>query len=321
MDGMHEVIRAFLRHSFAIDAERTGRMSTGVGGDTYRVCSPQGDLVFKIVKGDDINHPEREAGLCAFLRQRDLPVSEFLPGTDGKLTQRWHDGRVCHLQRLIPGETFAMNAAPDWFMAESPKLLAHIHDALDAYPDLPEGIGAGFFAHMTPESVLHSYRASLATAQERGEEDVCEALNTRIRLAERHLRWRIDPAPLTRVNTHGDYTVNQILCHGGRIAGVIDWTSACVHPAVWELTRSYFYAAPECADGGWSEARLARYVRAYDAMRPLKAADHAAVLDVYLYQLLVCDYYAQYLHAAPYEAAEFRQQADFATRVLTHAFC
>lgn len=204
-------------------------------------------------------------------------------------------------------------------MGEAPRLLARIHNALDSHPALPEGIGAGFFTHMTPESALRSYRTSLTTAKERGEEDICEALNTRIRLAEKHIGWRVDPAPLSRVNTHGDYTINQILCEAGRITGVIDWTSACVHPIVWELTRSYFYAAPECAGGGWDEARFAAYVSAYDALRPLPAADRAALMDVYIYQLLVCDYYAQYLHAAPHEASEFRQQADFATRVLTHA--
>ena len=57
---------------------------------------------------------------------------------------------------------------------------------------------------------------------ERAEEDVCEALNTRIRLASKHIRWRIDPAALTCVNTHGDYTVNQLLCAEGRITGIID---------------------------------------------------------------------------------------------------
>ena len=313
---MQEQIRTFLHHTYAIDVNAVSRMTTGVGGDTFRVGSAQGNFVFKIVKGDDINHPEREAALCTFLRQRGLPVSDFHPGSDGQLTQRWPDGRVCHLQGLIPGSTFPMNAAPDWFLDESPRLLARIHNALAGHPPLPEGIGAGFFAHMTPENALHSYQASLALASQRGEEDVCEAITTRIRLAERHASWRIDPAPLSRANTHGDFTVNQILCADGRITGVIDWTSACVHPVVWELTRSYFYASPECAGGQCDESRLQAYVNAYDTLRPLRAADRAAIMDVYLYQLLACDYYAQYLHAAPHEAAEFRQQADFATQVL-----
>lgn len=316
---MEQQVIPFLAQRYGLDAKGCERMTTGVGGDTFRIRAASGDFVFKIVKTDDINHPEREAELCDYLCRRGLPASEFIADVLGGLAASWPDGRICHLQRLLPGRPLAMNAAPDWFMAESPRLLARIHTALESHPALPEGIGTGFFTHMTPESALRSYRTSLSLAAARGEGDVCEALHCRIRLAERHIGWRIDPAPLTRVNTHGDYTVNQILCQADRVTGVIDWTSACVHPAVWELTRSYFYAAPECKGGGYDEARFAAYVSAYDTLRPLSSADRNALLDVYLYQLLVCDYYAQYLHAAPHEAAEFRQQADFATKVLTHA--
>lgn len=316
---MEKAIPAFLAQQYGLDATHVGRMTTGVGGETFRIDAAEGSFVFKIVKADDINHPEREAELCAFLRERDIPASEFLPDRAGSLIARWTDGRVCHLQRLFPGKPFAMNDAPDWFMAESPLLLSRLHAALREHPPLPEGIGADFFAHMTPEAALRSYRESQAMAAQRGEEAVCEALQSRIRLATRCASWRIDPAGLTCTNTHGDFTLNQILCERGKITGVIDWTSACVHPVVWELTRSYFYAAPECADGSHDAARFAAYTGAYERVAPLTQHDRAQLMDVYLYQLLVCDYYRQYLHAAPHEAAEFLQQADFATRVLVKA--
>ena len=316
---MESLIRTFLQEVYHLNAYRIARMTTGVGGDTFRVNTGDGAFVFKIVRADSINHPEREAGLCDFLLHRGLPVSQFCATTGGQLTASWPDGRTCHLQRLIPGRNFAMNTAPDWFMAESPVLLARLHTALADHERFPEGIGTGFFAHMTPENALHSYRASLDLARSRGEDAVCEALCLRIHLAEKRATWRIDPSPLTYVNTHGDYTVNQILCDDGRITGVIDWTSACVHPVVWELTRSYFYAAPECAQGRYDPRRFNNWVNAYDNLCPLSSADRSAILDVYLYQLLVCDYYAQYLHAALHEAAEFLQQADFATAVLRHA--
>lgn len=313
---MESMIKAFLNAEYGLSVQSLRRMSTGVGGDTFRVEAASGAYVFKIVKGDSINHPEEEARLCAFLRTRGIPASEFLPDRHGNLTAQWSDGRICHLQRLIDGRPFGMNAAPAWFLRESANLLGNIHTALREYPRLPEGIGAGFFTHMTPENALRSYRSSLQLARERSEHAVCEALLLRIRLAEKHAAWRIDPTPLTCVNTHGDFTVNQIICRDNHISGVIDWTSACVHPAVWELTRSYFYAAPECSNGGFDESGFRDYISAYEAVTPLNCDDHAMLLDVYLYQLLVCDYYAQYLHAAPHEAPEFLQQADFATRVL-----
>lgn len=315
---MDSHICTFLRQNYGVNVSMLSRMTTGVGGDTFRVNTDAGSFVFKIVKDDSINHPEHEADICTFLLGCGMPVSEFLATADGKLTARWPDGRICHLQRLLPGHSFALNTAPDWFMAESPALLARLHNVLSDYQRLPDGIGRSFFTHMTPEKALHSYRSSLILARSRREEAVCEALSLRIRLAEKYATWRIDPSSLTCVNTHGDYTVNQILCDDGHITGIIDWTSACVHPVVWELTRSYFYAAPECVRGGHDAQRFSDWVNAYDRLRPLTSADRSALMDVYLYQLLVCDYYAQYLHAAPHEASEFLQQADFATLVLRH---
>lgn len=316
---MEKQIKAFLSKSYGLDVHNLHRMTTGVGGDTFRADTHTDSYVFKIVKADDINHPELEATLCQALRARDIPVSEFLPNMCDWLVTPWDDDRLCHLQRFVDGQNFAMNTAPDWFMAESPLLLARIHQALADLPPLPEGIGAGFFTHMTPERAIQSYEYSLAIARERGEDDVANSLQLRIRAAEKIRNWRIDPSRLSCCNTHGDYTVNQILCKDGTIRAVIDWTSACVHPVVWELTRSFFYAAPECAAGSFSEARLADQLAAYTSIMPLNSYDREHLLDVYLYQLAVCDYYSQYLHAAPHERSEFRQQADFATKVLAHA--
>lgn len=315
---MENSIRQFMLDIYGFSPKDVSRMTTGVGGDTFRVKADDNAFVFKIVKADSISHPEREADLCAFLQQNGLPVSQFVPTLDGRLIVSWPDGRISHLQRLIPGKNFAMNTAPEWLMREAPLLLARIHAALAAYPSLPEGIGAGFFTHMTPEYAIHSYRTSLEIARQRRCEDVCNSLTLRISLAEKYRNWRIDPAKLTYVNTHGDYTLNQILCDNNRITGVIDWTSACVHPAVWEITRSYFYAAPECARGGFSTERFDAWMNAYSTVQPLSPADRSSTLDVYLYQLLVCDYYSQFLHAGQHEAAEFLQQADFATSVLRH---
>lgn len=316
---MDNELSRFLSREYGLEAQSIRRMTTGVGGDTYRVDTSSGSCVFKIVKADAINHPEQEAALCRYLREQGIPASEFLPNRRGALTSAWDGSRICHLQRFVDGEHYPMNTAPDWLLAESPRLLARIHRALTDFPALPEGIGAGFFTHMTPDAALHSYRQSLTTAREHGEEDVAQSILTRMKVVEKTRSWRIDPARLTCRSTHGDFTVHQILCRDDQVRAVIDWTSACVHPVVWELVRSYFYAAPECAGGGFDEARLTAQCDAYGSIAPLSEYDRAHLLDVYLYQLAVCDYYGQYLHAAEHERAEFRQQADFATRVLERA--
>lgn len=110
---MEQQIAAFLAVRYGIDAQSISRMTTGVGGDTFRIRASSGDYVFKIVKNDGINHPEREAELCGYLRKHGVPASEFIPDEQGGLATFWQDGRVCHLQRLLAGHPLSMNAAPD----------------------------------------------------------------------------------------------------------------------------------------------------------------------------------------------------------------
>ena len=100
---------------------------------------------------------------------------------------------------------------------------------------------------MTPENALHSYENTLVIARNNGDKQIEADLLYRIDLMKRFPKYDFDLNRLTCVNTHGDFFISQLICGVDRINAVIDWTTACVHPAVWEIMRSYVYAAPECA--------------------------------------------------------------------------
>lgn len=311
----HAKIMSKLKDSYGLEVSAMAPMSLGVGGDTYRVTAAQGEFVYKIMEADTMNHPAGEPKLCAYLLDRGIPVSIFVRNREG----RWItpiEGRISHLQEYIRGRTFPMNGTPEWFMAESPKLLAGIHNALRAFPPLPVGIGSNFFRYMTPDRGKTSYHASLEKAAARGETGILEDLRYRLEILEYIRDWHFDISRLTCRNTHGDFTVNQILCGEDRINAVIDWTSACVHPVIWEITRSFFYADPSCREGCFDESRFAAYISAYTALAPLNEYDRANMLKLFYYQLAVCDYYAQYLDAPEEKKGEFLQQARFATSIL-----
>lgn len=110
---MDNELSRFLSREYGLEAQSIRRMTTGVGGDTYRVDASSGSCVFKIVKADAINHPEQEAALCRYLREQGIPASEFLPNRRGALTSAWDGSRICHLQRFVDGEHYPMNAAPE----------------------------------------------------------------------------------------------------------------------------------------------------------------------------------------------------------------
>lgn len=164
-------------------------------------------LVLKFPATSEINHPELEPELCAFLRKNGIPAGDFVKNRAGSCISLDRSGRMFTLQRHLPRQTLEWNSATETVLLESAELLGKIHSVLRNYPVLPEGIGAGFFAHMTPQRALTSYRSSLATAIRRGDSEIADELEWRIGLMERFPAWTFDLNRLTLCNAHGDYFI------------------------------------------------------------------------------------------------------------------
>ena len=309
-----------LSRHYGLHALHARHAPTGAGSDTWFVRCTEGDFVLKFPACGALDHPEAEPELCAFLRAHGVPACAFLKNSAGRYLSQDDGGRMFTVQRRFPGTTPDWNTASEALLLESAELLGKIHTVLQAYPALPEGIGAGFFARMTPQRAPDSYRRSLAIALRLGDAESAAELEWRIGLMERFPAWRFDLNRLTCRNTHGDYFISQFLCEDGHLTAVIDWTAACVHPVIWELMRSFVYAAPCCADGSIDRQLLARCVHAYCRYGMLNDYDLENLERLYLYQIAVCDYYGQYYASTAANRHVYLQQAQHATRLLRQAF-
>lgn len=307
------MFEALLKNEYGLHLQAAQHAALGAGSDTWFLTCSEGDFVMKFPAVSSINHPELEPELCAFLRQRGIPACDFLKNRhDTYLTE--NQGRVFTLQRMLPGQTPGWNTAGETLLLSFADMLGRIHAALVDYPPLPEGIGPGFFQTMTPERALEFYRHSLVLAAD--DEQTADEIRWRMALMQRMPAMTFDLNRLTRCNTHGDYFISQLLCEDGRLTAVIDWTTACIHPAIWELTRCYAYAAPECTGGQWNMDVFRRYVQAYARHAPLNAYDQEQLLRLYGYQIAVCDYYGQYYASTASNREIYLQQARLATRLL-----
>ena len=305
-----------LQAQYGLHLQGARKSAVGAGSDTWFLDCAEGPFVLKYPAASAINHPQLEPALCAFLRKRGIPACDFLPSRSGAYLSRDTDGRVFSLQRRLPGVTPAWHTASKTLLLESAEMLGRIHRTLRDYPPLPEGIGAGFFRYMTPEHALASYQRSLGMALDRGDGEIAAELRWRMALMEQLPTPDFDLTRLTRCNTHGDYFISQFLCENGHLSAVIDWTTACVHPAIWEIMRSFVYAAPECRAGTVDRALLAEYVRAYCQASALNADDLQNLERLYWYQIAVCDYYGQYYASDADNRVIYLQQAQLATRLL-----
>lgn len=292
--------------------------SLGVGGESSMVRCNEGTFVVKFPAATAMDHPQAEPQLCQFLLQRGVPACEFLQNKEGRYLTEDDTGRLFHVKKYAPGHIFAPHTAPEWLMEASGEMLGRIHAALRDYPALPEGIGANFFRFMTPENALQSYRRSLETAREKGDKEAEADLLFRMEIARCLAPYPFDEQRLTLRNTHGDYTIHQLVCGEDSILSVIDWTCACVHPAVWEVIRSFLLAHPGAAEGAVDTDALQRYLAAYCRHAPLTEYDLSQMLTLFFYQLAVCDYWGQYFSSDAPNRHLFRNQAVYFTKVLRH---
>ena len=307
-----------LQEQYGLHLNTVRRSALGAGSDTWFLRCAEGEFVLKFPAVSKINHSELEPPLCAFLRKNGIPACDFVKNRAGSCVSMDSSGRVFTLQRHLPGRTLEWNSASETILLESAELLGWIHSVLRNYPALPEGIGAGFFAHMTPQRALTSYRSSLAAAIRQNDLEIADELAWRIGLMERFPEWTFDLNRLTLCNTHGDYFISQFLCEDGHLTAVIDWTTACVHPVIWEIIRSFVYGAPCCANGEIDPQLLERYVAAYCHYGTLNAYDRENIYKLYFYQIAVCDYYGQYYASHADNREIYLRQAQLSAKLLKH---
>lgn len=316
MENTADSIRKILDDQYGLTVTEAKKSSVGAGSDTWFVTCEDGKYVIKFPSESNINNPAQEPELCEYLLQQGIPACQFIKNIEGAYVSEDEAGRVFHVQKFVEGTMYGWHEAPDWLLTESAAMLGKFHTVLKDYSGLPTGIGAGFFQYMTPERALESYRMSLEIAKQEKDLDTVADLVYRIELMQRFPKYTFELNHLTCQSTHGDYFISQLLCGENKINAVIDWTTACVHPVVWEIMRSYVYAAPSCREGRIDMEELVRYVEEYCKYAVLTEQDLLNLVPLFYYQIAVCDYYGQYYESNAANRYIYLEQAKFSTKLL-----
>lgn len=312
---MHTTIEDIMLSAYDIKVVKVKKFNVGAASETYFIETETDKFILKHPSKNEINHPELEVDLCDFLLDNGIPVSKFVKNkNDSYLT--YIDGEIYHLQMYIQGTNYGLNEAPEWLMLKSAAMLGRIHSVTSNYSKLPDGMGENFFSSMTPQRVMESYHNTLIVAENNNDLQTIEDLKIRIGIMKTFPYQTINIKELSCGNTHGDYFISQLIAKDNQIAGIIDWTSACVHPYIWEIFRSFVYAEPTCKGGEIPIDKLVSYVREYLKYHNLTKKDIEMMPLVFLYQIAVCDYYAQYYYSKADNRAIFLHQARFSTKLM-----
>ena len=90
---------------------------------------------------------------------------------------------------------------------------------------------------------------------------------------------------MTIINTHGDFSVQQLIYNDKKGTTVIDFETAKKMPIVWEVIRSYSYIDKDAKNGEFNIDTLVEYFKEFDKYIKLNKYDLKYAPHIYLLQL------------------------------------
>ncbi len=272
----------------------------GGSANCYRIQAVHGEFVLKELQSEyTVADVRMEPEINEFLRARGIPTAQFIPTRTGEYVWQYRN-RAFHLQEYVSGAIFPSNGAPDWLMRESVSLLGKLHQVFTDFPLMREGIGTQWFSAWNVDASRHQYSILIEAAEHLPQgsrrEQILRDLRYKVGLLSKVAQIRIDFGRLTRRNSHGDYSLLQLVCGSSSVHAIIDFSSACVMPVIREIIRSYTYGDPKCFDAQIDVQNLKSYVLLYLKHVELSRYDLKMMPYLYLLQIARGRYgYKEYL--------------------------
>jgi len=287
----------------------------------YHVKCPDKQYFFKEIQSDySLEKVYDEVKISKFLDNKGIPIAKFYMTIDGVYIWEYRN-RVFHLQTYIEGNTYKMNAAPQWLINDSAMYLGKIHQELKVYPLMDDGFGESFFSGWDVDTSIELYKNMLVKSDNIKNESIKirirEDLKFKLSILPKIAKIKFNYERFSVLNSHGDYSTIQIVCGAEKINAIIDFTSACSLPICWEVIRSYTYSDPKCIDGREIDIEnLIDYLKIYLKQNSLNAYDIEMMPYLFYYQLVRSTFgYKQYILLSPNNKDELIQFAFWRTNM------
>lgn len=247
-----------------------------------------------ILKEYNSNKPvslvEKEVRLIKYLQNRKVLVPQYVQLNDGRYYFIF-GGKVVILQQFIDGYTVENNTGNYEQMIESATILGKLIRELIGYEGLQEeGILDRWFSKKSVQigvQKLEEEKKNIRGDNEYKEQFIAD-FNDRILIATSLIN-KFDFGIIRRLsimNTHGDYSIQQLIYGEGKPATVIDFETAKKMPIVWEIFRSYSYVDKHAKGGKIDIDNLIQYFKEVSKYVELNDYDLKFAPHVYLMQLI-----------------------------------
>ena len=232
---------------------------------------------------------KKEIDIINFLKKRNICVPQYIKTINNSF-YIINEDRIIILQEYIDGYTMENNTGDYEKVIESATILGKLTKEMSYYPELSEeGI---IEKNFSKENILKKIKNMEQLKEELNDDNIYKEkfeqdLNYKIMISK-EIYEKFDfniVRRLTIVNTHGDFSVQQLIYNDNKETTVIDFETAKKMPIVWEVMRSYSYVDKEAKNGDLNIDTLVDYFKEFTKYVKLNEYDFKYAPHLYLIQL------------------------------------
>ena len=294
-----DTIKRILKDNYNIETSKVTKIDRGTA-NIFEVQSKEKKYILKeFSEGRSEDSVIKETNIINFLKDRNIKVPVYIKSTQGNFYIKF-ENRIIIVQEYVDGYTMENNTGDYNKTIESATILGKMTKELKDYTGLEEdGIIEKWFSKESLENGitkildLKSKLNADNPYKSIFEKDLEDKINMSKDLIE---NFKFDIIQkLTIMNSHGDYSVQQLIYNEKEETTVIDFETAKKLPIIWEVMRSYSYIDKEAKNGNLNLNTLVDYVKEFSKYVKLNEYDLKYAAKIYLIQIVSSPFgYKQY---------------------------
>jgi Ser/Thr protein kinase RdoA (MazF antagonist) len=265
----------------------------------------------------------KETDIINFLNGKQIKVPIYVKSkTDNFYIE--YGNRIIVLQEFIEGYTMENNTGDYEKTIESAMLLGKMTKALETYEGLTEdGIMEKSFSKKSIQNGIVKMKdlQQKINIDNPYREKFIDDLEFKIKVAEKlekEFNFKIINK-MTIINSHGDFSVQQLIYNDKGEKTIIDFETAKKMPIVWEVMRSYSYVDKEAKDGEFNIDTLIEYFKEFSKYIKLNEYDLKYAPHLYLIHIIASVFgYKQFNEN--YERKTLLEFALFRTKLCRYLY-
>lgn len=292
-------IKKLLKENYKIDVSKVKKIDRGTANIFEVELEEKKYILKEFSEGRSEESVIKETNIINFLKDRNIKVPVYIKSTQDNFYIKY-ENRIIILQECVDGYTMENNTGDYYKTIESAKILGKVTKELQDYMGLKEdGIIEKWFSK---ESLEKGITKMLDLKNKLNEDNPYKAvfendLEDKIKMSnDLKENFQFDIVnKMTIMNSHGDYSVQQLIYNDKEETTVIDFETAKKLPIIWEVMRSYSYIDKEAKNGKLNIDTLVDYVKEFSKYVKLNKYDLKYAAQIYLIQIVSSPFgYKQY---------------------------